>query len=62
MEFLLPASAIRHYQPVAGGKIGVNLNLGVRGQHADRQVHWPNAKASGAPTRPETWGTLDLAE
>jgi hypothetical protein len=62
MEFLLPASLIQKYRPVAGEKIGVNLNLSVRGQRAEREVYWPNAKAWGAPARPETWGTLNLAE
>lgn len=62
MEFLLPASAIQQYQAAPGGKIGVNLNLNVRGKHVDRQVYWPNAKSSSTLAQPETWGTLDLAE
>jgi hypothetical protein len=61
MEFLLPASAIKQYQPVAGSKIGVNLNLTIQGQKSNREVFWPQAKEWGVPTHPEGWGTLELA-
>jgi hypothetical protein len=60
MEFLLPAALIKNYHPMAGGKMGVNVNLTVHGQQSDREIYWPNAKKSGSPAHPETWGTLDL--
>jgi hypothetical protein len=61
MEFLLPASAIQQFQPAAGSKIGINLNLGVQGTQSNREVYWPRQKESGAPAHPELWGTLELA-
>ena len=62
MEFLLPAASIQRYLPAVGRKIGVNLNLVVHGQQANREVYWPNPKNSEAPAHPEAWGTLELAE
>lgn len=62
MEFLLPAAAIKQYQPAAGKKIGLNLNLSVQGQTLNREVYWPNAKGWGSPAHPEQWGTVELAD
>ena len=62
MEFLLPASLIKHYRPAVGSKLGVNLNLAVHGQQSDREVYWPNSKGSDAPAHPELWGTFDLVD
>jgi hypothetical protein len=62
MEFLLPAELIQKYQPAAGGRLGLCVNLTVQGKRFIREVYWPRSKASGAPTRPETWGTVDLVE
>jgi hypothetical protein len=60
MEFLLPAALIKNYHPIAGSKIGVNVNLVVQGRQSNREVYWPNPKKSGSSVHPETWGTMDL--
>lgn len=40
VEFLLPASFLQGFKPQVGVKIGLNINLTVRGKHYDRDVYW----------------------
>ena len=62
MEFLLPAAQLQKYEPKAGSRLGVNLNLTVKGRQFDREVYWPASKAGdGVPDKPELWGTMELA-
>jgi hypothetical protein len=62
MEFLLPAEQIEGYRPRIGARLGVNLNLTIRGRQLDREAYWPSPKNSGATTHPNRWGTLLLVE
>jgi len=63
MEFLLPAPDLQKYQPKAGGRLGVSLNLTVKGQRFNREVYWPWTKTDWATANwPKMWGSLELAE
>ncbi|MCY3021020.1 MAG: hypothetical protein NTW87_18550 [Planctomycetota bacterium] len=63
MEFLLPAAALQNYRPEIGARLGLNLNLTVKGQRFSREVYWPWTKADWALANwPKMWGTVQLAE
>jgi hypothetical protein len=57
----LPAAQLQKYEPKAGARLGVNLNLTVKGRQFDREVYWPASKAGGTPDKPGAWGTMELA-
>lgn len=61
MECLIPASMIADFKPAAGAKIGLNLNLTVKGQHEEREVYWITPKSDDI-AQPGQWGTVTLAE
>jgi len=62
MEFRLPASELKGFQPVAGRSIGVNINLSIKGKQGTREACWPGAKSTGAPGRPALWGSMEFVE
>lgn len=62
MEFLLPAAELHKFQPKAGARLGVNLNLTVKGTKLDREIYWPARKDWGVMNLPKTWGTMVLVE
>jgi hypothetical protein len=63
MEFFLPAAALQKYQPKVGGKLGVSVNLTVKGQRFNREVYWPWTKTDWALANwPKMWGSVELAE
>ncbi|MBM4080039.1 MAG: hypothetical protein FJ278_10090, partial [Planctomycetes bacterium] len=62
MECLIPADLLNDFNPKPGSRIGLNLNLTVKGIQLDREVYWPSPKSEGAPDRPETWGSVGLAD
>ena len=62
MEFLLPARLLTGYRPKAGARLGLNLNLTVKGRRLDREVYWPRRKDWGVMNLPKTWGSVELAD
>ena len=62
MEFLLPAAELEKFRPAAGGRIGLNVNLTVKGKEYTREVFWPVTKGANIQERPGAWGTMELAE
>jgi hypothetical protein len=62
MEFFLPPSVFDSYGLKAGGQVGLNFNLTVRGMNFDREVYWPKNKATGVNLQPSQWGTVKLGE
>lgn len=61
LECLLPATQIQGFKPRAGTRLGLNLNLSVRGDKQDREVFWSLRKSEGAD-QPALWGTVTLAD
>jgi hypothetical protein len=61
MECLIPAALLQGFNPAAGARWGLNLNLSVKGAHQDREVFWTLPKGESAE-QPATWGTVTLAE
>jgi hypothetical protein len=61
MECLIPASLLQGFQPVAGTKLGLNLNLSVKGEHQDREAFWATPKGESAE-QPASWGTVTLSD
>ncbi|HEX8552810.1 MAG TPA: sugar-binding protein [Abditibacteriaceae bacterium] len=61
MEFFVPASLLKNFNPAAGTKIGLNLNVSVQGQKVNREAFWPTPKSEGTGN-PASWGTVMLAE
>ncbi len=62
MEFLLPAAEMQKFKPAAGGRIGLSLNLTVRGKEVAREVFWPASKSANVQERPDAWATMELTE
>ncbi len=62
MEFLLPSALLNGFHPQAGGAVGMNLNLDVKGREFDREVFWPRSKASGVQLQQHNWGTMKLVQ
>jgi hypothetical protein len=60
MECLLPAALLKDFKPTAGARLGVNVNLTVKGVRLDREVFWMAPKAEAAE-QPASWGTVTLA-
>ncbi|MGA2253878.1 MAG: hypothetical protein ABSG53_04380 [Thermoguttaceae bacterium] len=53
---------VGQYNPELGGRLGLNLNLTIRGKRANRGAYWPGPKMFGVTTRPDRWGTALLLE
>jgi len=63
MEFVIPASALQKYAPRAGGRIGLNLNITVKGSRYAREVFWPRTKADWPTANwPKMWASMQLVE
>ena len=62
MELLLPAAQLKGYQPKAGARLGLNVNLTVKGRRLDREVYWPAAKDWAVMNLPKVWGSAELVE
>lgn len=60
LECLLPDSMIQDFKPAAGARLGLNLNLSIKGNRLDREVFWTVPKFEAAE-QPATWGTAILA-
>lgn len=61
MEVMLPASCLKGYAPVAGGRLALNLNLSVHGVNSEiREVYWPSSKGDTVQDKPATWGIGEL--
>ena len=59
LECLIPAAQMKGFNPAAGSKLGLNLNLSVKGMAQDREVYWAVPKADAVP-QPANWGTITL--
>jgi hypothetical protein len=59
MECFLPASLLTGFKPMAGARLGLNLNLSVKGAKQDREVFWSLSKADGID-QPANWATVIL--
>lgn len=62
VEFFLPAHLLRNFRPQVGVKIGLNINLTVKGRRYDREVYWHRQKGSGVLQAPNLWGTIELSD
>lgn len=62
LEVLLPTAALQKYAPKTGGRIGLNINLTVKGARYDREVFWPEAKNWGIMNLPKHWGSVELID
>jgi hypothetical protein len=51
---------LKDFKPAAGTRLGVNVNLTVKGVRVDREVFWMAPKAEAAE-QPASWGTVTLA-
>ncbi|MCA1595883.1 MAG: CBM9 family sugar-binding protein, partial [Chloroflexi bacterium] len=60
MECLIPASLMDGFNPTVGARLGLNLNLSVKGITTDREVFWPHSKAEGIADHPDQWGAVTL--
>lgn len=61
MEFRLPASELQGFQPRAGARLGLNLNLTIKGGPYNREIFWPAPKEANIATHPGLWGSLELS-
>lgn len=61
MECVIPAAQLKGFNPVAGSRLGLNLNLSVKGLAQDREVYWAVPKADAVP-QPANWGTVTLSD
>jgi hypothetical protein len=61
MEFKLPAAELKNFKPEAG-RIGLSVNLTVKGKVGMKEAWWPAAKNSGIVTRPALWGSMELVD
>jgi len=53
---------MQKYQPSAGGRLGICINLTIHGRDYTRQVYWPWTKDWAVQNRPNSWGTVELSE
>lgn len=60
MEFLLPAAAIKGWNPSDGNTIGLNFSLTAMAPTGERQVFWPRSKASEPTKHADDWGRIKL--
>ncbi len=61
-EVLLPAEALQHFRPQVGARLGLNINITVKGQGFDREVYWLRPKDWSTLHLPHLWGTVVLSE
>lgn len=59
MECFLPAALLTGFKPAAGSRIGLNLNLSVKGAKQDREIFWSLPKSEGVD-QPANWATVLL--
>jgi len=59
MECLLPASLLTGFKPSPGSRLGLNLNLSVKGAKQDREVFWSLPKSDGVD-QPANWASVIL--
>ena len=63
MEFLIPAAQLQKYRPEVGARLGLSVNLTVKGKRFTREVYWPWTKTDWALANwPKMWGSLELVE
>lgn len=62
MEFLIPATSLDSPTLKSGSTLAMNLNLSIKGVKFDREVYWPQKKASGVTMKPTLWGTMKLVD
>jgi hypothetical protein len=63
LEFLLPAALLQKFKPEAGGKLGLSVNLTVKGKRFAREVYWPWTKSDwSVQNLPKSWGSVELAD
>lgn len=62
LEALIPTSLLPGWAPKPGARVGVNLNLSLRGVAGERNLFWPNSKAEGPQWQPGMWGGWILGE
>lgn len=60
VEIFIPKAALRELKLVAGATFGFNFHI----QDADSasKFYWSNDKGADTQTRPDTWGTVTLAD
>jgi hypothetical protein len=59
LECFLPAALLAGFKPTAGTRLGLNLNLSVKGVKQDREVFWSLPKSEGVD-QPANWATVLL--
>ncbi len=59
MECFLPTALLSGFKPTSGARLGLNLNLSVKGVKQDREVFWSLPKAEGVD-QPAHWATVIL--
>lgn len=60
MEFRLPVAELQNFQPRAGARLGLNLNLTIKGGQYNRELYWPAPKEARLAANPGLWGSLEL--
>lgn len=59
MQALLPSSLLSGFQPKPGARLGLNMNLTIKGAKQDREVFWSLPKSEGVE-QPAHWATVLL--
>ncbi len=62
MEVLLLAEALQNFRPQVGARLGLNINITVKGQRFDREVYWLRPKDWSTLHLPHLWGSVVLSE
>ncbi len=60
MEFRLPIAELQNFQPRPGARLGLNLNLTIKGGPYNRERYWPAPKETNIAAKPGLWGSLEL--
>ncbi len=60
MEFMLPASLIKGFDPEKHPLIGLNLNVTVPMANSRAEAFWPGSKIDGSNYKPNQWGRVEL--